>query len=379
MLKKASVIGFIALMCVNLSALADEPFRFNMTPGVTPVSEQIYGLHMLIFWICVAIGVIVFTALFITLIAHRKSPDREPSQFHESTTLEMAWTAVPFLILIGMAFPASKAVVNIYNTETDVDMEVKITGYQWKWRYDYLGTDVGFFSNLDPASNEARQLGSGIDPATVPNYLREVDEPLVVPVNKKIRFLITANDVLHSWWVPALGVKKDAIPGFVNEAWASIQEPGIYRGQCAELCGKDHGFMPIVVKAVPEDEFQAWLDNKHQEAEKLRELTNQTFTFDESYARGEQVYGTFCAACHGPTGEGTPNLAPALKGSAVALGPIQKHLETVVKGVPGTAMQAFGAQLSEVDLAAVVTFERSAWGNDKRDVAQPLQVLQMKQ
>lgn len=362
-------------------AFAEEVERWavNMTPGVTPVSQEIYGLHMLIFWICVAIGIIVFGALAYTMYAHRRAKRKEAATFHEHLGLEIFWTAIPFLILVAMAIPATRSLIHLYDTEADVDLDVVVTGYQWKWQYEYLGKDVSFFSNLHEDSNAARQLGSGIDPETVPNYLLEVDNPLVVPVNKKIRFLVTGNDVIHSWWVPALGIKRDAIPGFVRESWARIEEPGIYRGVCAELCGRDHGFMPIVVKAVEEEEFNQWIGEKQAAAEELRELASQTFTFEDLYERGEGVYNRSCAACHGPDGQGVPGAFPAIAGSAVATGPIEEHLDVVVNGVPGTAMQAFGAQLSPVDIAAVVTYQRNAFGNNMGDQAQPVDVLQLNQ
>ena len=377
------VASITVLLLTSPLAFATEARRWqvNMTEGVTPVSQEIFGLHMLIFWICVVIGVVVFGALFFTMYFHRKSLGYKAAQFHESIVLEVAWTVVPFIILIAMAFPATQAVINIYDTEDAVDLDVVITGYQWKWEYKYLGTDVSFFSNLHPDHNQARQLHSGIDPNSIENYLLEVDEPLVLPVGKKIRFLITANDVLHAWWVPALAVKKDAIPGFVKETWAYIEQPGIYRGQCAELCGKDHGFMPIVVKAVPDQEFQTWLQAKEEQAAELAALANQTFTQEDLVSRGEQVYARSCSACHGPTGDGVPGAFPALRGSEVVRGPLENHLNIVLNGVSGTAMQAFGAQLSPVDLAAVITFKRVTWGDADNDdnVIQPVDVLQANQ
>jgi cytochrome c oxidase subunit II len=371
----------VLMVLLGHQAVANEVERWqvNMTPGVTPVSQEIYGLHMLVFWICVVISIVVFGALAYTMYAHRKSRNREASQFHEHLGLEIFWTVIPFLILFAMAVPATRSVINLYDTETDVDLDVVVTGYQWKWQYEYLGKDVSFFSNLHEDSNAARQLGSGIDPETIPNYLLEVDRPLVLPVKQKVRFLVTANDVIHAWWVPALGVKRDAIPGFVRESWAYIEEPGIYRGVCAELCGRDHGFMPIVVKAVEEAEFNEWLAQEQAAAQELRELAGQTFTFDDLYARGEGVYNRSCAACHGATGDGVPGVFPGMRGSAVATGPIEEHLDIVVNGVPGTAMQAFGAQLSPVDIAAVVTYERNAFDNNMGDQAQPVDVLQFNQ
>ncbi|AQQ66249.1 cytochrome c oxidase subunit II [Microbulbifer agarilyticus] len=377
------LFAFLTLATIAPGVLAQETAQnaeegaarwgVNMTQGVTEVSRTTYDLHMLIFWICVAIGVVVFGVMFYSMWRHRKSKGYEAAQFHESTLVELAWTIVPTLILIGMAIPATKTLYDIYDTK-EADLDIMITGYQWKWKYDYIGSDVSFFSNL---STPQSQINNQQPKAT--NYLLEVDEPLVVPINKKIRFLITANDVIHAWWVPDLAVKKDAIPGFVNESWTRIEEPGIYRGQCAELCGKDHGFMPIVVKAVPEDEYHSWLSDRAAAAARIKELTNKTFTFDELYARGEEIYKSACVACHQAKGEGIPGTFPAIAGSAIATGPMDTHMSMVVDGSPSNpAMQAFGAQLSEVDLAAVITYQRSAFGNNMGDTVQPIDVLNFK-
>lgn len=232
--------------------------RLNLTRGVTPYSETVYELHMMILWICVAIGIGVFGAIFYSVMRFRKSQGAVAAKWHENTTVEFLWTAVPAIILVVMAVPATKALVMMEDVSNS-DMTIKVTGYQWRWKYDYVGENVSMYSGLARTSDTARQLKSGVDPRTVENYLLEVDNELVLPVGKKIRFLTTASDVIHAWWVPALGWKRDAIPGFINESWALIKEPGVYRGQCAELCGKDHGFMPVVVRAVPEAEYQAWL------------------------------------------------------------------------------------------------------------------------
>ena len=236
------------------SAGAQAELGLNMPRGVTSISQQVYDLHMLIFWICVVIGVVVFGVMFWSIYHHRKSLGAAPAQFHESTLVEIVWTVIPMLILIGMAVPATKTLVRMYDAR-DADLTVKVTGYQWRWQYDYLNEGVGFFSVLSTPQAQIRNVATKGE-----HYLLEVDNPLVVPVGKKVRILTTAADVIHSWWVPELGWKKDAIPGFINETWTLIEKPGIYRGQCAELCGKDHGFMPIVVKAVPEAEFKQWLE-----------------------------------------------------------------------------------------------------------------------
>ena len=253
-----------------------------------------------------------------------------------------------------------------------------ITGYQWKWKYEYLDKGVSFFSALSTSPNEFNNIDNPDQAPKGEHYLLEVDEPLVIPAGKKVRFLLTAADVIHSWWVPQLAVKRDAIPGFVNEAWTRVPEPGIYRGQCAELCGKDHGFMPIVVNVLPEAEFNDWLSKRKEEADAEKALMAQTFTMDELMARGESVYAKACASCHQPNGEGVPPAFPALKGSKIATGPVEGHLDIVVNGKQGTAMAAFGAQLNEVDLAAVITYERNAWGNNMGDMLQPIDVAKFK-
>lgn len=364
-----------ALLATSYQSLAEEVerWKFNMPEGVTTVSREIHSLHMQMFWWCVGIGVVVFGIMIFSMIVHRKSRGAKAANFHESTKLEIVWTAIPIAILIAMAWPATKTLVKLYDT-SEADMDIVITGYQWRWKYDYIGEDVSFFSNLSTPRDQIE----GRAPKG-PHYLLEVDEPMVVPVNKKIRLLITANDVIHAWWVPDLGVKRDAIPGFIKETWANIDEPGIYRGQCAELCGRDHGFMPIVVEAKSEEDYRAWLQEKQAAAAAVRELTAKTFTFDELYARGEDVYNRACAACHQVNGEGLPGIFPGLKGIGVSVGPIEAHIDVVVNGVSGTAMQAFGEQLSEVDIAAVVTYERNAWGNNMGDMTQPIDIYNHKQ
>lgn len=345
-------------------------WQVNMTEGVTEVSRNVYDLHMLIFWICVAIGVVVFGIMFYSMIMHRKSSGVKPATFHESTTIELIWTIVPALILIGMAVPATSSLIKIYDT-SEADLDIKIVGYQWKWEYEYLGEDVSFFSNLSTSQDEIHGRAPKGE-----HYLLEVDEPLVIPVNKKVRFLITANDVLHAWWVPALAVKKDAIPGFINDAWTIVEEPGIYRGQCAELCGKDHGFMPIVVQAMEEQDYNEWLAGKKAEAAQIAEMNKLELSMEDMFARGAEVYNKQCAVCHATDGKG--GIGPSMIGTAITTGEMQKHIDVIVNGVPGTAMQAFGNQLSELDLAAVVTYERNAWGNNMGDMIQAVDVLNFK-
>ena len=348
--------------------------QVNMSPGVTAVGAEIYDLHMLIMIICIVIGILVFGAMFYSIIYHRKSRGYEPSQFHESTKVEIAWTIVPFLILIGMAVPATSTLLEVYDND-DAELDILITGYQWKWRYEYLdadGENISYFSNLATPQEEIYNTDTKGE-----HYLLEVDEPLVVPVGTKVRFLITANDVIHSWWVPELAVKRDAIPGFINEAWTKVDQEGIYRGQCTELCGSYHGFMPIVVHAVSEEEFDAWRSAKQADRAARVAAASVEMSIDDLMSEGEAVYNRQCLACHGAQGEG--GVGNAIAGSAVALGDISKHLDVGIKGVAGTAMQAFGAQLTDVEMAAVITYQRNAFGNNTGDVVQPSDVAQHKQ
>ena len=331
-------------------------FALNMTRGVTEVSNEVFELHMLIFWICVAIGVAVFSVMFYSMWAHTKKKNPEPAKFHENHKLEIAWTIIPFLILIAMAVPASKTLVKIYDDEAG-DINIQVTGYQWKWQYRYLEDDVSFFQNL---STDLDEIYNRVPKGE--NYLQEVDEAVVIPVGKKVRFLITANDVIHSWWMPAFAIKQDAIPGFVNTAWTIVDKPGTYRGKCTELCGKNHGFMPIVVRAVEQEEYDEWLNEKRQAAIRLAELTTKDWSTAELMERGETVYEVNCVACHQTEGQGIAGIFPALAGSEVALYEKDRHIEILMEGVSGAAMNSFD-YLSEVELAAVITYTRQAWGN----------------
>ena len=369
----AAVMGSGAAQALDETAQVAQKSAVNMPVGVTHVGASIYGLHMLILSICVVIGIAVFGVMFYSIYHHRKSRGAVPAQFHESTKVEVAWTVVPFLILIGMAVPATSTLLDIYDVK-DADMDIMITGYQWKWKYEYLqedGENVSFFSNL--ATTQAEIYNSVHKNQ---NYLLEVDEPLVIPVDTKVRFLVTANDVIHSFWVPELAVKRDAIPGFVNESWTLAREEGLYRGQCAELCGKDHGFMPIVVKVVSREAYADWLADKQEDAAQIRELMAQTFSMDELMTRGKDVYRKNCLACHGAAGEG--GVGTAIAGSAIVQGALGGHLEVGVNGVAGSAMQAFGGILNDVDLAAVITYQRNAFGNNMGDMVQPIDIFNYK-
>lgn len=372
-LKKGLGAGLAAVL-LPVSAFADE---LNMPVGVTDTSIAVYELHMLIFWICVIIGVVVFGAIFWSLIHHRKSAGHQPAQFHESTRLEIAWTLVPTLILIGMAWPATKVLIDMYDTGGE-DLTVEVRGYQWRWQYKYLDDDLnsrfGFFSNLSTPREEIEgRVAKG------EFYLLEVDNPLRIPVNRKVRFLLTAEDVIHAWWVPEFGIKRDAIPGMLNELWTVVNEPGIYRGQCTELCGKDHGFMPIVVHAMPEEEYEAWYASQLVAEQERQEALSKTFTHEELMAEGEQVYNTFCASCHQVNGQGIPPVFPSLVGTPVVTGPRDEHIDIILYGVQGTAMQAFGRQLDAAQIAAVTHYERHAWGNNADDITQPVDVVNRRQ
>lgn len=350
--------GFLLTISLFSNPVKADWFALNMTEGATAISQEVFNLHMLIFWICVAIGVVVFSVMFYSMFAHTKKKNPVAATFHESTKVEIAWTIIPFLILIAMAVPASKTLTKMYD-DTAGDVNIQVTGFQWKWQYRYLEDGVSFFSNLSTDMDEIYNL--------VPkgeNYLQEVDEAVVIPVGKKVRFLITANDVIHSWWVPAFAIKQDAIPGFVNTAWTKVDQVGTYRGKCTELCGKNHGFMPIVVKVVEQDEYDLWVSDKKDAAFKLAELTEKEWTTAELVERGEAVYATNCVACHQTNGQGIPGIFPALAGSDIVLNDKAKNIEILMEGVQGAAMNSFD-YLSEVELASVITYTRQSWGNAK--------------
>ena len=348
----------------------------NMTQGATAISREVYDLHMLIFWICVVIGVLVFGVMFYSMYAFTKKKNPVAATFHENTKVELAWTIIPFLILIAMAVPASKTLQSIYNDEAG-DVNIQVVGHQWYWQYRYLEDDVNFYANLSTDQDEIyNKVPKG------ENYLQEVDEIVVIPVGKKVRFLITANDVIHSWWVPAFAIKQDAIPGFINTAWTIVDEPGLFRGKCTELCGKNHGFMPIVVKAVEQDEYDLWIKEKQSAAIALAELTEKDWTAEELVARGESLYITNCVACHGPSGAGVTGIFPALAGSDIVLNNKARQIEILMEGVQGAAMASYAEKLAEVDMAAVITYTRRSWGNaEKGDgkIVVPKDIVEYKQ
>ena len=341
-------------------------YGLNLTRGHTLLSNDVYDLHMLILWICVFVGIGVFGTMFYSIYHHRKSKGHVAEQFHENTTVEIIWTIIPAIILISMAIPATKTLVEMDDVQ-ESDMTIKVTGWQWKWEYDYLDSGIHFFSNLDAASNRARQLNSKVNPTTVPHYLLRVDEPLVIPVNKKIRFVFTAADVLHSWWVPDLGWKKDAIPGFINEAWTSVTQPGVYRGQCTELCGKDHAFMPVVVIAMEQGDYDTWKQKKIDLQQQGNDDSDQSH--EKLVAKGADVYAKNCSTCHMENGAGIPGAFPALTNSPIVNGDINAQANLILNGK--NAMPAFGKQLSVAELASVITFTRNGLGNSKGDEIQP--------
>jgi cytochrome c oxidase subunit 2 len=441
MMKKQTKIGFL-VSSLLMSTLASAEYGLNLPKGVSDYSVQVYDMHMMVLWICVVIGIGVFGAMFYSIFAHRKSKGIEPAKFSHSTTVEIIWTAIPVLILIAIALPATKGMMQMDSPRdaqgepVTMDMTVKITGYQWKWRYDYLDEGFGFLSTLTADSNIARQKGSGVDVNTVDNYLLDVDNPLVIPANTNIRFLLTSDDVIHSWWVPEFGWKRDAIPGFINEAWTHIKEPGTYRGQCAELCGKDHGYMPIVVEVLSPSDYDAWLAEQNgesvadqsvsadesvavetaqvsgsdntpdegqqdnaQDAEAMAETgadeanaeasdqqaeevtaddqasqSEGGWSMEKLMARGEEVYNIQCLACHKMDGSGMPPAFPSLIDSQVVSGDVAKHIDVVVNGVSGTAMAPFGSMLPAEDVAAVITYTRNSFGHDTGDRVQPADI-----
>lgn len=357
------------LLCINLSAAA-ESVSYNMTQGATHISHEVYRLHMAIFYICCAIAVIVFGLMFWAIVRHRKARGVIPAQFHGSLKMELLWTAIPVVILVVMAIPATKTLIAMEDT-SKAELTVLVTGSQWKWHYKYLEYPVEFYSLLATPREQINNTATKSE-----FYLHEVDRPLVLPTGKKIRFLMTSDDVIHSWWVPAFAIKKDANPGFINEAWTRVDDPGIYRGQCAELCGKDHAFMPVVVEVKTPAEFDAWIKQQvaQQTQAKAEAAAQAPMTKEDLMAIGQTTYETRCAACHQVTGLGVPGAFPALKGSAIVTKDIAAHLHRVIFGKEGTAMQAFGKQLSINEIAAVITYERNSWGNDTGDLVQPKDV-----
>ncbi len=342
--------------------------QLNLPVGVTRISADQYWIHNFLLIVCLAIFVAVFAVMFYSLWAHRKSRGAKPADFHESTAVEIAWTVVPFLIIVGLAIPATRMVVEQKDT-SQADLTIKATGYQWKWGYEYLkgdGAGIAFLSDLATPLEQIQGKAPKTD-----TYLMEVDNPLVVPVNQKIRMVITANDVIHAWMVPAFGVKQDAIPGFVRDTWFRAEKEGTYRGACAELCGKNHAFMPIVVEVKSAEDYKAWVEGKKKEMLAKADDPTKEWAVADLADRGAKVYASNCVACHQATGKGVPGAFPALEGSKLVLGKQEDLVAILLNGKPGTAMASF-KQLSDVELAAVATYARNAWGNKAEDnVVQP--------
>ena len=367
----ATLLGLLALTFYSgIGMAAADPYQLNFQEPQSIIAKETYDQHIVAMWVCVGIFVVVFGAMLYSLIYHRKSVGYKAANFHHSTTVEIIWTIIPFFILIGMAYPATKTIIAMKDTSSP-DITVKVTGYQWQWGYDYLvgeGSGISFISRTStPLSQIYNKEAKG------EHYLLEVDNPLVVPVGKKVRLLITANDVLHAWWVPAFAVKQDAIPGFIRDAWFTADKVGTYRGSCVELCGKDHAFMPIVVEVMEPAKYAQWVAEQKAKTAKTTVDVNKVFTMDELKAEGEKVYAGNCVACHQANGKGIPGAFAALDGSNIANGPIEEHIGMVLNGKVNTAMAAY-KHLSDVDVAAVVTYERNAWGNTKGDLIQPSEI-----
>jgi cytochrome c oxidase subunit 2 len=363
-----------ALMALGSTAAAAATARYNLQDPNGALGQEIYDLHTLVLWICVVIFIGVFGAMFYSVIYHRKSVGHKAAHFHENTTVEVIWTIVPFFVLIAMAWPATKALIAQKDTSGS-DLTIKVTGYQWKWGYEYLkgdGEGISFYSTL----STPREQIEGTAPKGE-NYLLEVDEPMVVPVGKKVRVVITAADVLHAWWVPALAAKQDAIPGFVRDTWFKAEREGTFRGQCAELCGKEHGFMPIVVNVLSADKYNAWVNDRKQKMAAAGDDPNKDWGLEELKVRGEKVFAQNCAACHQANGMGVPNTFPALSGSPIVNGPKDAQIHVLLNGVvkdgKPTAMLPF-KQLSDVELAAVITYTRNAWANKVGDTVKPEEI-----
>jgi cytochrome c oxidase subunit 2 len=354
---------------LGMAASAD-PYQLNLPEPQSIIARQIYDQHTMLLWICLVIFVGVFGTMFYSVLKHRKSQGYKAANFHHSTTVEIIWTIIPFFILVGMAYPATKTIIAMKDTSSP-DITIKTTGYQWKWGYDYItgeGEGISFFSSLATPKGQINNAAAKNE-----NYLLEVDNPLVVPVGKKVRILLTANDVIHAWWVPALGAKQDAIPGYVRDTWFTADKPGTYRGQCAELCGKEHGFMPIVVEVVEPQKYAQWVAEQKKKSTATAVDTSKVFTAEELKAEGEKVYAANCVACHQANGKGLPGTFPPLEGSKLAHGPKADHINIVMNGKTGTAMAAF-KHLSDVQIASVVTYERNSWGNKAGDVVQPSEI-----
>jgi cytochrome c oxidase subunit 2 len=372
-LPTAGKIGSLAAAAALLwQGTARAAWEWNLQAPKSPIAHEVYNLHAYIFWVCVGIFFVVFGTMFYSIYKHRKSVGHKAEQFHENTTVEVIWTIIPFLILLVLAWPATKTVLAMKDT-AEPDLTIKVTASQWKWNYDYLHDGFDFYSNLKTPLEEREN----VKPKN-PNYLLEVDQPMVVPVKKKVRFLITSADVIHTFFVPSVGVQQDAMPGFVRDSWATFEEPGIYRGQCNKICGKEHAFMPVIIEAKEQKDYDAWVAEHKKAAAAKAEDPNKEWTQPELMAKGEQVYKTVCGACHQPNGQGLPNAFPPLAGSKVVTGPKEDQIKLVLngrKGVfkPDSAMPPQNT-LSDTDIAAAITYTRNSFGNHTGEAIQPAEV-----
>ena len=358
-----------SLLVAAGNALAD--YHFDILDPNSPMAQDAYDLHFGVLIVCVVIFFIVFGAMFWSILKHRRSVGAKAAQFHENTTIEIIWTVVPLVVLVAMAWPATKTMLAMKDA-SNPDMSIKVTAYQWRWEYDYQNDGVRFFSNLSTPRDQIDER-EGPGKAKGEHYLLEVDRPMVVPVGKKVRLLITSNDVIHGWYVPQLGVNQYGIPGFVKDAWFKAEKVGTFRGQCSQICGKEHGFMPIVVEVKSKDDFAKWVEEQKTKMAGAGADPNRVWDLKDLVVTGEHVYAANCAACHQPTGKGVPGMFPALSGSKVVTGPKAAQIALVLNGKPGTAMPPW-TQLSDVDLAAVITYTRNGLGNKTGEVLQPSEI-----
>lgn len=380
----AASVGLMMLLSL-MSLPIWASYDVNIPQPASPIAQQIYGLHMYILWVCATIFVVVFGLMFYSIFKFRKSNGAKPDvNFHESTLIEIIWTIIPFIILIAMAVPATKTILEMKDTSSP-DMTVKVTGFQWGWRYDYSADDFGFYSNLSTPWNQIGQPGTGPTEKQGDDYLLEVDNPLVVPVGKRVRLLVTSNDVIHGWYVPQLGINQYGIPGFIKDVWFKADMVGTFKGQCSQICGKLHGYMPIAVVVKSEADYAKWVtESKTKWSTKSltaaaavkaapAEDENKVFSLAEAKEKGEKIYAANCVACHQPNGKGMPPAFPSLAGSKVVLGPSAQQINILLNGKAGTAMQSF-AQLSNSELAAVITFTKNSFGNNVGTVIQPADI-----
>lgn len=379
-----TTVGLAALLTLfSLPTLAS--YDVNIAQPASPIAQQIYGLHMYILWVCATIFVIVFGLMFYSIFKFRKSNGAKPDvNFHESTLIEIIWTIIPFIILIAMAVPATKTILDMKDTSSP-DLTIKVTGFQWGWRYDYSAADFGFYSNLSTPWSQIGQPGTGPTEPQGKDYLLEVDNPLVVPVGKRVRLLITSNDVIHGWYVPQLGINQYGIPGFIKDVWFKADMVGTFKGQCSQICGKLHGYMPIAVEVKSETDYAKWVEESKAKwgakaltsaapaAVVSTEDDNKVFTMAEAKDKGALIYAANCVACHQASGKGMPPAFPSLSGSKIVLGPSDEQISILLNGKAGTAMQSF-ARLSNSEIAAVITYTKNSFGNSVGKLVQPADV-----